>query len=419
MHQFTNSCTGKRKNYTGIRLCALLLTTGLALTGCNPSSPSNPPLTTANPDTAGNPSAAEVTKRDIIEQIPLSGQLVVPPPAQASVAEPFKSPVERIYKGVGDYVKRGEALVELGIPSAEAYREQTKISLQQAQAEYNAAQTTWNPRIASAKQALKEAETAVSQARKYARAAGDPDTGTLSGASEVDPAPPATDLQTALENRRVAEQELQQLRADMRVELQPYSASIAEARAALNQAKADDNAGLVKAPISGVITTLNAQPGQEPDGSKSTPIAVIVNLDAIQIHAPMAPNYASQVKEGMNVIATFDEVPGKEFNGRVKQITTRNNRQEYVAIITFTNTGYQVKPGYRPHIGITTGRKVEDEPAVPAEAVDYADNEWFVQVRRDEKWAKVPVTPGVSDGKFTSIKSGLSVGDTVLVTPGN
>lgn len=406
---------GKRKYHKGLGISAMTLAAFLLLAGCNRSQP-GAPLTTSNPETAANPSAAEVTKRDIIEQIPLDGQLIVPPPARASVAEPFKSPVERVYKSVGDYVKRGEAIVELSIPSAEAYREQARINLQQAQSEYANAKSAWNPRLASARQAVKEADNQVKQARALAQAA-DSDTGTLTEAADVN-AEPVPDLQSAIENRRLAQQELQQLQTDMREELQPYEIRIAEARSAHNQAKADDNAGLVKAPLTGVITALNAQPGQEPDGNQATPIAEIVNLDALQIHAPMAPNFASHVKEGMSVIATFDEVPGKEFKGRVKQITTRRNRQEYVAIITFTNTGYEVKPGYRPRVGITTGRKVTDEPAVPADAVDYENNEWSVQVRRNNEWVKVPVTPGVSDGKFTSIESGLQVGDTVLVTPG-
>jgi len=417
--------TGKRQ--TGrIAIFAHLTIAAIAsvfFTGCNPTT-SNPP-TARSSEASRSPQTAEVTRRDIVEQIPLHGNLVVPPPAQASVSEPFKSPVERVYKSVGDYVKRGEPIVELGIPSDEVYREQASINLKQAQADLQAAKSVWNPRIASAKQELAAAENLVKQARKVAQAERtttttvDPETGTVVEASETTTVTTGPDLETAIEQRRQAEQTLAQLRAEMRQELLPYESRIAEARTAQRQARAADNAGLVKAPIAGVVTTLNAQPGNEVDGNQNTPVATVVNLDALQIHAPMAPNYASHVKEGMNVIATFDEVPGKEFKGRVKQITTRSNNREYVAIITFTNTGYDVKPGYHAHVGITTGREVEDKPAVPAEAVDYEDNKWFVQVRRNDKWEKVAVEPGVSDGKFTSIESGLKEGDTVLVTPGS
>lgn len=401
----------------------IVLATSLSyvFSGCNPTTNSGNPPTAQSSEASRSPQTAEVTKRDIIEQIPLNANLIVPPPAQASVSEPFKSPVERVYKSVGEYVKRGEPIVELGIPSDEVYREQAAINLKQAQSEYASAKSVWNPRIEAAKQALAEAESAVKQAKKVAQSSHttttDPETGTVVEASESSTS--SVDMQAAVEQRRQAEQALAQVRAEMQQELAPFDSRIAEARAAQRQARATDNAGLVKAPISGVVTTLNAQPGQEVDGNQSTPVATIVNLDALQIHASMPPNYASHVKEGMNVIATFDEVPGKEFKGRVKQLTTRNSNQEYIAIITFTNKGYDVKPGYHAHAGVTTGRSVKDQLAVPAEAVDYENKKWFVQVRKDDKWVKTAVTPGVSDGKFTSIESGIKENDTVLVTPGS
>lgn len=403
---------------TGFAGCLLAVAAVVSLTGCNPAGPPGNPPTASAPEASRSPQTAEVTKRDIIEQIPLQGQLIVPPPAQASIAEPFKSRVERVYESVGEYVNRGEPIVELEIPSAEAYREQAKINLDQALADHKSAQSLWNPRLASAKQTLQAAENAVKQARRAQQMANAADDSAapeqLSPASDVSSAP---DLQEAIEQRRAAEQELLQLRAEMGQELEPYTSRIAEARAALNQARLNDNAGLIKSPIAGVIMTLNAQPGQEVDGNQTTPVATVVNLDALQVHSPMAPNYASHVKEGMQALLTFDETPGKEFKGRVKQLTTRSGGQEYVAILTFTNSDYLVKPGYRPHVGVKTGRSVKDAPAVPAEAVDYEDKQWFVQVRRNDNWEKVSVTPGVSDGKFTSIESGVKEGDVVLVTP--
>jgi multidrug resistance efflux pump len=408
--------TRKQSKGAGVCMCFIATFAITLLSGCN--SPGGNPPTAQSTETSRLPQTAEVTKRDITEQIPVDGNLVVPPPAQASVSEPFKSPVERVYKGVGDYVKRGEPIVELDIPTTEAYREQASLNLQQALAEYKSAKSVWDPRLSSAKIALQTAENTVIQAKKAQKATTvDPDTGAMIPASEVETTAP--DLTQAMEQRKQAEQELAQIRTEMRQELEPYNSRIAEARAALKQARANDNAGLIKSPIEGVLTTLNAQPGQEVDGNQSTPIAVVVNLDGLQIHAPMAPNYASHVKENMEAVVTFDEVPGKEFRGRVKQITTRNNGQEYVAILTFSNTGYEVKPGYHPHVGFRTGRHVENQPAVPAEAVDYENKQWFVQVRRNETWEKVTVTPGVSDGKFTSIEAGVKPGDIVLVTPGS
>src|SRR5579871_5592057 len=82
---------------------------------------------------ATRPRPAIVTRRDIVGQIPLTGQILVPPSARADVPTPFRARVDRVAATVGERVRRGDVLVQLAVPDAQAYRDQTRAALRAAE----------------------------------------------------------------------------------------------------------------------------------------------------------------------------------------------------------------------------------------------------------------------------------------------
>ncbi|MCX6366036.1 MAG: hypothetical protein NTX57_04935 [Armatimonadetes bacterium] len=102
----------------------------------------------------------------------------------------------------------------------------------------------------------------------------------------------------------------------------------------------------------------------------------------------------------------------------VNRLTTLPNNKGLVVLIEFKNTKAQVKPGMVPHVMVKTGQKTKNALAVPSAAVDINSKGLpVVKVMRRGKWEEVPVEVGITDEQFTAIKSGVRVGDTVLVTP--
>jgi multidrug efflux pump subunit AcrA (membrane-fusion protein) len=388
----------------GLALAALT-----ALAGCS----QNGSVNAAN-RAASQPQPATVTRRDIVGQIPLTGEIVTPPSARADVLPPFHTAVEKVNKTVGDAVSKGDVLVQLSLPSAEQYHEQTKATLQQAETDYANAKNQYQAAVTAARKQLDAAQAAAKAAQQNSTTTYQPDgTVTTTTAPSAPSTPPAASSDVA-----AAQAELRQAQADYAANMLPYKQRLEEARAANAQARATEKQGYVRSPITGTVLALNAQPGKVVGEDAKQPIATVVDLSAIQVQSPMDANQASFVKKDMDVKLTFDEIPGKTFTGQVHQITTNPDTKQYVAVIQFANTDAQVKPGMHPRVGVLTGQKAEDALSVPAAAVDRSsDGKWTVQVQRNGKWETVPVEVGITDGQFTQIKSGVNEGDTVKVTP--
>ncbi len=375
--------------------------------GCNTSNPPmNPTTGTVAP---AAPQPATVTQRDIVGQVVLTGQIVVPPAARADLNPPFRATVNKVDKNVGAEVGRGDLLVELAMPSAEAYHEQTKQAVKDAQTAYDSAKLQNQPAVDAAQKALDAARAGVKTANTAAATGGVAPADATSGA-------PASDTSQAVTDRAAAEQNLPQAKADMASQLLPYKQQLEEARQANLQARASEKQGNLRSPIGGTVTALNAQPGKEVSPDVRTPVATVIDLNALQVQSTMTPQQAGYVKPRMRVTLTFDEIPDKTFEGKVFRMTSQPNNTSYVAIISFENTGDKVRPGMKPHAAIKTGKEVKGALAIPVAAVRVdSTGKPTVSVMRDGKWQAVTVQPGISDGQFIEIKSELKSGETVQV----
>jgi HlyD family secretion protein len=383
------------------------------------------------------PETAAVSRRDIVASVPLSGQVVAPPMARVDVSAPYRAPVARVYASVGDRVRRGDTLVELSFPSAQMAYEQARQAVKAAETAYANAQRQYRAPVEAAQKRLAQARAAERAARQGATAPAD-EAGT-SGASGSSTSPPATgaapaateggvtirepaaDLQQATQARQTAEQELAQAQDEMTAALTPYQRELEAAREQFQEAQHGRKAALIRAPISGTVLALNAQPGQEIGADRKTPVATIVDLTALEVQASMKAEQSSAVKPGLAATMTFEEVPNQSFEGRVSRITSRPSGplsgQQYVAILDFKNEHGLVKPDMKARVAIRTG-EARGALAVPSDAVDNdSSGRPVVKVLRRGTWQQVVVEPGLSDGHYTEIKSGLDAGETVRVTP--
>ena len=383
----------------------MLLALMILTAGCNKSNPSG----TSAPTYAPQPATA--TKRDITGQVLLNGLLIVPPDARADLNPPFRATVNKVNRNVGVAVSKGDILVELAMPTAEAYHEQTKQALSEAQSAYANAKKEYKAPVDAAQKQL-DAARAASKTNDAATS-----NGVTSPSGDETSANAPSDSSTLASDRVSADQALLQAKADMASQMLPYKQQVAQALAANQQARASEKQGYLRSPISGTLITLNAQPGKEVVPNVRTPVATVVNLNALQVQSAMTLQQGGYIKPRMRVTLTFDELPDKSFEGIVYRMTTQPRNMGFVAIINFTNEQRKVKPEMKPHIAIKTGKMVKDVVAVPSSAV-HVDNTGkpMVNVMREGKWVATPVEAGISDSQFIEIKSGLKAGDTVQVT---
>jgi RND family efflux transporter MFP subunit len=331
------------------------------------------------------PEAATVTRRDILAAVPIAGEVIAPPGERADVYSPYQAPVSKVHTTIGDNVKRGDTIVELSLPNMQAAYEQAKAN-------------------------EKAAETAYANARgQYDSAVGQ--WRTQVGATAADPSARAT-----------AEQGLAQAQAAATAGLAPYQQQLEEARRAVQDARAGKKLALIHAPMAGTVLALNAQPNAMVGTDRKVPVATIVDLDALVVNGEVKANQAGFVKAGMPATIVVEGLPGEQFDGEVKALTTELagkviKSQRYVAVVHVKNKGGKVKPGLKATAAVKAG-EVKDALAVPNDAV-HTDKSGrpVVNVMRGGKWEAAIVEIGMSDGKYTQVKSGLKEGETVQVKP--
>ncbi|WP_395142673.1 efflux RND transporter periplasmic adaptor subunit [Armatimonas sp.] len=358
-------------------------------TGCTkrlaPLNPAAPAPTMSEP--------ATVTLRDIVGQVLLEGETIVPPFARVGIKSPYHAPVSKVNTTLGAAVSQGDVLIELSLPSAEAYHEQTKLALQQAETDYALANKQFQADIDVARQQLNTA--------RAAEKAATPE-----------------ELPIASSARSDAEQVLLQTKLDKERALLPYRRQQEQVSQLNQQARAGEKQGYIRTPLTGTVTELNAQPGKEVGTDRTALVATVVDLSALQVQSAMTPQQSGFVKPKMEVVLTFKELPGSTFEGTVHRLTSRPNNKGLVALIEFKNTKAQVRPNMVPHVAVKTGQSAKNALCVPSAAVDINRAGLpVVQVMQSGKWAEVAVKVGITDDQFTEIKSGVSKGDTVLVTP--
>jgi multidrug efflux pump subunit AcrA (membrane-fusion protein) len=378
---------------------------------------------------AGRPSSATVVRRDIVAYLPLHSELVVPPQYRADVMPPYRARVASVYVGVGDTVHAGDPIVELALPSAQLAFSNAQKALQAAQTAYAEARREHLPALEAARQKVRQARAAMKAAGGTAAPTSNaPSTPSSSGgaavqettpsqgsASSPTPAAPAG----AKDALKQAMQELAQAQAEFDAAMTPYRQQLEAAQVAFKEAQAGRNAAIVRAPISGQVLALNAQPGGEIGAKANSPVATIVDLSELQVQAELAPDQVALVKDGATAAITFDELSGQRFTGSVLHITTlpptRTRGERYLAIIRFENPNGVVKPNMRPHAAIEIG-EARNALAVPNGALEKnSEGVTVVQVLRNGQWRQAVVETGITDGQYTEVRSGVRDGEVVRV----
>ncbi|HUJ61304.1 MAG TPA: hypothetical protein VLX92_22525, partial [Kofleriaceae bacterium] len=132
---------------------------------------------------------------------------------------------------------------------------------------------------------------------------------------------------------------------------------------------------------------------------------------------------------GMTATFTVDAFPAKVFRGTIRQVRTSpqvvQNVVTYNAVVDVANPGLELKPGMTANLEIVYAER-RDALRVPNAAIRFRpplalagtmtapQGKKLVWVLRAGAATPVVIEPGVSDGTYTEVKSGLSAGDRVI-----
>ncbi|HVE01473.1 MAG TPA: efflux RND transporter periplasmic adaptor subunit [Sphingomicrobium sp.] len=290
-----------------------------------------------------------------------------------AVVSPFTGPVTQIFVALGQHVAKGQPLAL--VQSAD---------------------------YATAIGAYRKAVVTAANARKLAIA--DRDLAAHNGISEREAAQAQTDAASADADRDAALQALISMGVDR--------GTVARAMAGNPRAGL---AGVIRAPVSGVVVEKQVTPGQLLQAGSSAAFTV-ANLSQVWVLAQVAPGDLSQV--GVHDAAVIDPGNGTgPFRGTVENIgaTVDPNTRAVVARIVAPNPGDLLKKQMYVGVSIESGR-VNTGLLVPVSAVLRDDeNLPFVYVAmRDGTFARRHVTVGYRDSQNYDVTSGLASGDRVV-----
>lgn len=190
--------------------------------------------------------------------------------------------------------------------------------------------------------------------------------------------------------------------------------SIAERIARNNLAKAS-----LLAPFNGTVTHWDVDPGDYVTPSislgrfqdlDSLYLVVSVNeLDFPKIH----------LKDIVNIV--FDAYPGKPYKGEVAWITESSRPGlDHVNVfpikIRFPNPKRYIKPGMSADAKIIVGQKI-NIMTIPASVVRKKKGKYFVEVLEQQMRKDVEITVGKKFIDTFEVKSGLKVGDLLILPP--
>lgn len=352
---------------------------------------------------------AKVERRDIVAYAQVEGKVVAPAAARANLYPPYRGRIGRIYATVGQRVRQGDAVMDLAEPQTQTYYDQSRAALLQAQKALIQARTDYEQGVSVARKQLATAYAAQKQAASAGSAQG-------GAGPSTSPTPTATitpDIPTA-------QQAVIDAKARMAEGLAPYQQAVVTAQEQFQQAQAGQKAAQVKSPITGTVLAVNISPGATADPNSKKPLATIVNLDALQVRARLGQDELAKVRIGNTAVLAFEEVPNEKFLGSLEQTYSCEagflQGPDYCAVVDFHNRRGLAKPGMSGAVAIQTGR-ARDVLAVPADAVYRAGDREAVKVRVGGKWRTRVVETGLTNGRFTRIRSGLAEGDIVQVSP--
>lgn len=190
---------------------------------------------------------------------------------------------------------------------------------------------------------------------------------------------------------------------------------IKSAELAVESKQADYNNHFIRAPIDGVIASLDASIGDTVSGSIGTLISTqkiaSISLNEVDI---------ASVLEGQSVNLSFDALSNVNLTGRVYEISSVGSVSSgvvtYDVKISFEEDNEKVKPGMSANIEIVVASK-SDILVVSSSAIKTRNNKSYVEVLNETsgQTESREIEIGITDDSYTEIVSGLSLGDKVII----
>jgi RND family efflux transporter MFP subunit len=383
----------------------ILLVTALALVSLSCKSDYPASGRAAGPDNKAQPrqiKTAKVVEMPVGQTVTVNGTLAAYDQTTISVKVPGR--LQTINVDLGTVVRKGQAIAQLEQTDYQLRVQQAEAALAQARARLGLSPDGRDDRVAA------EQTGTVRQARAI-----------------LDEAKTKRDRAIRLvEQGVIARAEFDSADAEYKVALSRYQDGVEEIRnrqgllaqrrselALARQQLADTT---VYSPMAGVVQEKKASIGEYL--AAAAPVVDIVRIDPLRLRVEVPERESHNVRNGQSVRVTVEGDP-EFYLGYIKRLSPTISQQNRVLAVEadVANNG-KLRPGAFVRAEIVTDQ-VSTAATVPANAIiTFAGIEKVIIVEGGKAVEKVVAT-GRRGPDWVEIKSGVNVGQSVVVNPGN
>jgi len=347
----------------------------------------------------------KVSKQEIIQKVNATGK--IQPKTKINISADVSAKIIALHVNEGDWVEKGQLLVELDSEKYVASVESIAASVRSTQANAKLAKAN----MAQANRVYKRAKELV--------------------AKKLEP-----------------QSQLDAAESSYQVSIARYESSVeqvAQSQGTLKRAKDDLSKTTMYAPLSGTISKLNKEMGEIAIGSQfqEDVIMTIANLNEMEALVNVDENDIIAIKLNQAAEIEVDALFGQAITGVISEIATSaiaqqqgnaNQKTEFEVKIAITSNVEQLRPGMTTSANIITDTR-DDALSIPIQSVtvrtiaqlteddkfkesDYkAGNDGFAEVvfvKEGDKVIARQVTIGIQSDSLIEIVDGLALNDTVV-----
>jgi RND family efflux transporter MFP subunit len=359
----------------------------------------------ANADAKSQPrqvKTVQVAETPIGETVTVNGTLAAYD--QATVGTKVAGRLQSISVDFGTAVRKGQAIAKLEAGDYQLRVQQAEASLAQARARVGLSPDGGDDRVTLDQTGtVREAKAVLDESKaKRDRAARLINQGII----------PKAEMDTADADYKVAMSRYQ----DAVEEIRNRQGVLAQRRSELNLARQQLADTILYAPMNGVVQQKQASVGEYL--AAAAPVVEIVQIDPLRLRVDVPERESHKIHIGQSVRVTVEGDPDA-YLGTVKRLSPSISQQNRVLSVEadVRNTGH-LKPGAFVKAEIVTDQTSTAATVPPSAVVVFAGIEKVITVEGGKAVEKVVMT-GRRGEDWVEIKSGINVGQKVIVNPGN
>ena len=186
------------------------------------------------------------------------------------------------------------------------------------------------------------------------------------------------------------------------------------ARIRVQQSGQQVGEGVIKSPISGIVTVKNGEVGEYANpGASLAPVVDIYNLKAVVF---VSEKDVHQVKLGQSATIRADVLPGKSFSGTVSFVSpVGDENHNYRVELSVTNKAAELKAGTYIYVIFDLGNSFQALQIPKIALVEGTKNPYVYVVNGNQAFVR-KITLGRETGENVEVLNGLSDGDEVVIS---